>query len=98
MKHLFLLILVCLIIPSSVSAQQQDLKIAARSYLLSDFQTGQVLAGQMHERIEPASLTKLDDGLRGILGSKAESDFAGADCSGIGERLAHDWLSHVYRT
>lgn len=59
MKHLFLLILVCLTI-SSASAQQQDLKIAARSYLLSDFQTGQVLAGQnAHERIEPASLTKL---------------------------------------
>lgn len=59
MKRLFLLVLVCLIIPS-VSAQQQDLKIAARSYLLSDFQTGQVLAGQnAHERIEPASLTKL---------------------------------------
>lgn len=59
MKHLFILLLVCLTI-SPVSAQQQDIKIAARAYMLSDFQTGQVLAGQnADERIEPASLTKL---------------------------------------
>lgn len=59
MKHLFLLLLLCLAV-SSVSAQQQDISIAARAYLLSDFQTGQILAGQnAHERIEPASLTKL---------------------------------------
>ncbi|MDO8334309.1 MAG: D-alanyl-D-alanine carboxypeptidase family protein [Nitrosomonas sp.] len=59
MKCLFPLLLLCLAI-SSVSAQQQDISIAAKSYLLSDFQTGQVLAGHnAHERIEPASLTKL---------------------------------------
>src|SRR4030066_296821 len=59
MKRLFLLLLLCLAV-SSVSAQQQDISIAAKAYLLSDFQTGQVLAGQnAHERIEPASLTKL---------------------------------------
>ena len=59
MKRLFPLLLLCLAI-SSVSAQQQDISIAAKSYLLSDFQTGQVLAGHnAHERIEPASLTKL---------------------------------------
>ncbi len=59
MKHLFVLLLMCLAV-SSVSAQQQDISIAAKSYMLSDFQTGQVLAGQnSHDRIEPASLTKL---------------------------------------
>ncbi len=59
MKRLFLLLLLCLVI-SPVFAEQQDISIAAKSYLLSDFQTGQVLAGQnAHERIEPASLTKL---------------------------------------
>ncbi|AEJ02020.1 peptidase S11 D-alanyl-D-alanine carboxypeptidase 1 [Nitrosomonas sp. Is79A3] len=59
MKHLFVLLLMCLAV-SSVSAQQQDISIAAKSYMLSDFQTGQVLAGKnAHERIEPASLTKL---------------------------------------
>jgi D-alanyl-D-alanine carboxypeptidase (penicillin-binding protein 5/6) len=59
MKHLFVLLLMCLAV-SSVSAQQQDISIAAKSYMLSDFQTGQVLAGQnAHDRIEPASLTKL---------------------------------------
>lgn len=59
MKHLFVLLLMCLAV-SSVSAQQQDISIAAKAYMLSDFQTGQVLAGQnVHDRIEPASLTKL---------------------------------------
>ncbi len=59
MKHLFVLLLMCLVV-SSVSAQQQDISIAAKAYMLSDFQTGQVLAGQnAHDRIEPASLTKL---------------------------------------
>jgi D-alanyl-D-alanine carboxypeptidase (penicillin-binding protein 5/6) len=52
-------LLVCLAV-SSVPAQSQDISIAAKAYLLSDFQTGQVLAGQnADERIEPASLTKL---------------------------------------
>ena len=61
MKYLFplLLLLLCLAV-SPASAQQQSISIAAKSYLLSDFQTGQILAGQNeHERIEPASLTKL---------------------------------------
>jgi D-alanyl-D-alanine carboxypeptidase (penicillin-binding protein 5/6) len=59
MKHLFLILLLCLAV-SSVSAQQQGISIAAKSYLLSDFQSGQVLASEnAHERIEPASLTKL---------------------------------------
>lgn len=59
MKLLFVLLLACLAV-SSVSAQQQDISVAAKSFMLSDFQTGQVLAGQnVHERIEPASLTKL---------------------------------------
>lgn len=59
MKHLFVLLLMCLAV-SPASAQQQDISIAAKSYMLSDFQTGQVLAGQnAHDRIEPASLTKL---------------------------------------
>ena len=59
MKHLFVTLLLCLAV-SSVSAQSQDISIAAKAYMLSDFQTGQILAGQnTHERIEPASLTKL---------------------------------------
>lgn len=59
MKHLFVLVLMCLAV-SSASAQQQDISIAAKAYMLSDFQTGQVLAGQnANDRIEPASLTKL---------------------------------------
>ena len=59
MKHLFLSLLLCLV-ASSVFAQQQGINIAAKAYMLSDFQTGQSLASQnAHERIEPASLTKL---------------------------------------
>lgn len=59
MKHLIVTLLLCLAV-TSVSAQSQDISIAAKAYMLSDFQTGQVLAGQnTHERIEPASLTKL---------------------------------------
>ncbi len=59
MKHLFLSLLLYFIV-SSVFAQQQNLSIAAKAYMLSDFQTGQALVSQnAHERIEPASLTKL---------------------------------------
>ncbi len=59
MKHLFGLLLLFFAF-SSVSAQPQNISVAAKAYMLSDFQTGQVLAGQNEdERIEPASLTKL---------------------------------------
>ncbi len=59
MKHLFLSLLLCFAV-SSAFAQQQGISIAAKAYMLSDFQTGQPLASQNeHERIEPASLTKL---------------------------------------
>jgi len=59
MKHLFLsLLLYCVV--SSALAQPSNLSIAAKAYLLSDFQTGQTLASQnANEQIEPASLTKL---------------------------------------
>lgn len=58
MKYLIPLLLSLVI--TSISAQQPAISIAAKSYSLRDFQTGQVLAGQNeHERIEPASLTKL---------------------------------------
>lgn len=52
----------------SVFAQQPQhymppspaLSVAAKAYILTDFQSGQTLIGQnIHERIEPASLTKL---------------------------------------
>lgn len=43
-----------------VLAQQPAISIAAKAYMLSDFQSGQILASQnAHERVEPASLTKL---------------------------------------
>ncbi|MDE2388410.1 MAG: D-alanyl-D-alanine carboxypeptidase, partial [Betaproteobacteria bacterium] len=59
MKHLLGLLLL-LFAFSSLSAQPQNISVAAKAYMLSDFQTGQVLAGQNEdERIEPASLTKL---------------------------------------
>lgn len=59
MKHLFLSLLLCFFV-SSVSAQSQNISIAAKAYMLSDFQSGQVLAEEnANDRIEPASLTKL---------------------------------------
>jgi len=59
MKYLFSALLLYFAI-STVFAQQQNISIAAKSYLLADFQSGQVLAAENeHERIEPASLTKL---------------------------------------
>lgn len=59
MKYLFLLLCLC-VVGLPVSAQQPDLTIAAKSYFLADFHTGQVLTSEnAHERIEPASLTKL---------------------------------------
>ena len=46
--------------PVTVLAQQPEIAIAAKAYMLSDYQSSQVLASQnAHERVEPASLTKL---------------------------------------
>ena len=59
MTRFFLVLLLCLSV-SSVLANNQNITVAAKSYSLIDFQTGQMLAGHnIHERIEPASLTKL---------------------------------------
>jgi len=45
---------------SRLSRPQEALSLAAKSYVLKDFQSGQTLISQnVHERIEPASLTKL---------------------------------------
>jgi D-alanyl-D-alanine carboxypeptidase (penicillin-binding protein 5/6) len=64
MKRLFPLL--SLLFASSVVAQQPQypaspiLSVAAKSYVLSDFQSGQVLVSEnANERVEPASLTKL---------------------------------------
>ncbi|MCH9638457.1 MAG: D-alanyl-D-alanine carboxypeptidase [Betaproteobacteria bacterium] len=58
MKLLLPLLICFAVMP--VFAQKPALSIAAKSFLLTDFQTGQVLASQnAHERVEPASLTKL---------------------------------------
>ena len=66
MKRLLPLVLCCYALP--VFAQQPQhymppspaLSLAAKAYILTDFQSGQILVGQnLHERIEPASLTKL---------------------------------------
>jgi len=39
---------------------QPVLSVAAKAYILTDFQSGQTLVGQsVHERVEPASLTKM---------------------------------------
>ena len=66
MKRLLPLVLCFYVFP--VFAQQPKhytppspaLSVAAKAYILTDFQSGQTLIGQnIHERIEPASLTKL---------------------------------------
>jgi len=62
MKHLFpILIGLVAFLSMPLSAQQQpEISISAKSYMLSDYQSGQVLASHnAHERVEPASLTKL---------------------------------------
>ncbi|MBA2484402.1 MAG: D-alanyl-D-alanine carboxypeptidase [Nitrosomonas sp.] len=60
MKYLFPLLLCLFWTGAPVFAQQPALTIAAKAYYLADFHTGETLAGQnAHERIEPASLTKL---------------------------------------
>ena len=60
MKYLFPLLVCLCLVGSPVIAQQPSLTIAAKSYFLVDFQTGQALASENeHEKIEPASLTKL---------------------------------------
>lgn len=57
--------LVCLLLTGLVSTAQADLipappAIHAKAYLLMDFHSGNVLTeSKMHERIEPASLTKM---------------------------------------
>lgn len=60
MKYLFPFLVCLCLVGSPVLAQQTSLTIAAKSYFLVDFQTGQTLASEnAHEQIEPASLTKL---------------------------------------
>ncbi len=60
MKYLYPLLVCLFLVGSPVLAQQPSLTIAAKSYYLADFQTGQTLASEnAHEQIEPASLTKL---------------------------------------
>ncbi|HNP26560.1 MAG TPA: D-alanyl-D-alanine carboxypeptidase family protein [Nitrosomonas sp.] len=57
---LIYLVVLLPVLPVPVSAQQPAISIAAKAYMLSDYQSGQVLASQnVHERVEPASLTKL---------------------------------------
>jgi serine-type D-Ala-D-Ala carboxypeptidase (penicillin-binding protein 5/6) len=58
MKHLLWLLLCFTAFPAF--AQQPALSVAAKSFTLVDFHTGQTLISQnAHERLEPASLTKL---------------------------------------
>ena len=66
MKHSLLFVL--LLASSFVFAQksteqvplQPSLSLAAKAYILTDFHSGQTLVGQnVHERVEPASLTKM---------------------------------------
>ncbi|MGH8762440.1 MAG: D-alanyl-D-alanine carboxypeptidase family protein [Nitrosospira sp.] len=66
MKRLLLFLLCLSAFPAAAQQQkydvapQPDLSVAARSYILTDFQSGQTLASQnVHERVEPASLTKI---------------------------------------
>lgn len=59
MKRLIFFLL-CLLTALPVFAQQPELSLAAKSFVLSDFHSGQVLASHNpHERLDPASLTKL---------------------------------------
>jgi serine-type D-Ala-D-Ala carboxypeptidase (penicillin-binding protein 5/6) len=60
MRYLYLFLL--LLLPAFVSAQQVPTlpPIAAKAYLLADFNSGQLLVSHnVQQRIEPASLTKL---------------------------------------
>ncbi|TYP89510.1 D-alanyl-D-alanine carboxypeptidase (penicillin-binding protein 5/6) [Nitrosomonas communis] len=58
MKSILWLVLCLAVFP--VFAQQPTLSVAAKSYILVDFHTGKTLISQNeHERLEPASLTKL---------------------------------------
>ena len=66
MKRLLPLLLCLSAFPVAAQKTQHDvapqpaLSVAAKSYILTDFQSGQTLASQnVHERVEPASLTKL---------------------------------------
>ncbi len=60
MKRLLPIVICLVVLSMQVSAQQPDISIAAKAYMLSDYQSGQVLASKnAHERVEPASLTKL---------------------------------------
>ncbi len=66
MKRLLTLLLCLSALPVAAQKNQHDvapqpaLSVAAKSYILTDFQSGQTLASQnVNERVEPASLTKL---------------------------------------
>lgn len=66
MKRLLPLLLCLFALPAASQQARHDvapqpaLAVAAKSYILTDVQSGQTLASQnVHERVEPASLTKL---------------------------------------
>jgi len=65
MKRLPLLLLCLFVLPATAQQPQlskapQDFAVAAKSYALIDLQSGQTLISQnVHDRVEPASLTKL---------------------------------------
>jgi D-alanyl-D-alanine carboxypeptidase (penicillin-binding protein 5/6) len=65
MKRLPLLLFCLFVLPATAQQPQlnrspQDFSVAAKSYALIDLQSGQTLIGQnVHDRVEPASLTKL---------------------------------------
>jgi D-alanyl-D-alanine carboxypeptidase (penicillin-binding protein 5/6) len=65
MKRLPLLLFCLFVLPATAQQPQlnkapQDFSVAAKSYALIDLQSGQTLVAQnVHNRVEPASLTKL---------------------------------------
>lgn len=60
MMKRFILFLFLLVPAFPVWSQQPELSIAAKSFILLDFHSGQILtSANPHERLDPASLTKL---------------------------------------
>lgn len=60
MKRFIILLLILFMPVFPAWSQQPELSVAAKSFILTDYHSGQTLASaNPHERLDPASLTKL---------------------------------------
>ena len=91
--------------PTSVAVAPQPaapvafgaLNVAAKSFVLRDFQSGQILVSQSPDlKVEPASLTKLMTAYLAFKNIKEKTLVRSASAAGIGKSVEGHRLTHVH--